>query len=113
MINGANIAFIDFQGARNGSIYYDVASLLWDPYMMLPAETVKQLFTLWHSANPLLKNTAFENAWENFLIASRQRLMQALGAYCFLSKKKGIKSFEQYIEPGAKRLKEVSCENLF
>jgi aminoglycoside/choline kinase family phosphotransferase len=101
------IAFIDFQGARNGSIYYDVASLLWDPYMMLPEETVKQLFTLWHSANPLLKNVPFENAWENFLIASMQRLMQALGAYCFLSKKKGIKSFEQYIEPGEKRFRTV------
>jgi len=101
------IAFVDFQGARNGSIYYDAASLLWDPYMMLPAESVKQLFTLWHSANPLLKNTSFETAWENFLIASLQRIMQALGAYCFLSKKKGIKSFEQYIEPGAKRLREI------
>jgi aminoglycoside/choline kinase family phosphotransferase/choline kinase len=103
----SKIAFIDFQGARNGSIYYDAASLLWDPYMMLPSETVGQLFKLWHSANPLLKNIPYEMAWENFLIASAQRLMQALGAYCFLSKKKGIKSFEKYIEPGAKRLNEV------
>jgi len=102
------IAFVDFQGARNGSIYYDAVSLLWDPYMMLPAESVRQLFTLWHSANPLLKNTPFETAWENFLIVSLQRIMQALGAYCFLSKKKGIKSFEQYIEPGAERLREIS-----
>jgi aminoglycoside/choline kinase family phosphotransferase len=108
MIDNGNIAFIDFQGARNGSIYYDVASLLWDPYMMLPVETIKQLFTLWHSANQLLKNTPFETAWENFLIASMQRIMQALGAYCFLSKKKGIESFAQYIEPGAKRLEEIT-----
>ncbi len=108
MVKGTQIAFVDFQGARNGSIYYDVASLLWDPYMMLPAESVKQLFALWHSANPFLKNTSFETAWENFLIASLQRIMQALGAYCFLSKKKGIKSFEQYIEPGAERLKEIA-----
>ncbi len=107
MIKESQIAFVDFQGARNGSIYYDAASLLQDPYMMLPAESIEQLFRLWHSANPFLKNTSFESAWENFLIASLQRIMQALGAYCFLSKKKGIKSFEQYIEPGAKRLKEV------
>jgi len=114
MLADGKIAFIDFQGARNGSIYYDIASLLWDPYMMLPAETVKQLFGLWHGANPLLKNVSYEKAWEDFLIASAQRLMQALGAFCFLSKKKGIKSFEQYIEPGAKRLGEVfflSCPN--
>jgi N-acetylmuramate 1-kinase len=107
MLSENKIAFIDFQGARNGSIYYDVASLLWDPYMMIPAETVKQLFTLWLNANPLLKNVSFEQAWEDFLVASTQRIMQALGAYCFLSKKKGIKSFEQYIEPGARRLGEV------
>jgi hypothetical protein len=76
--------------------------------MMLPVETIKQLFALWHSANPLLKNTPYETAWENFLIASMQRIMQALGAYCFLSKKKGIESFAKYIEPGAKRLDEIT-----
>jgi len=113
MIKNSQIAFVDFQGARNGSIYYDVASLLQDPYMMLPSETVKQLFTLWHSANPLLKDTPFDTAWENFLVASLQRIMQALGAYCFLSKKKGIKSFEQYIEPGAKRLRELHPDTLY
>jgi aminoglycoside/choline kinase family phosphotransferase len=108
MISDGNIAFIDFQGARNGSIYYDVASLLWDPYMMLPVETIRQLFALWYLANPFLKSTPFETAWENFLIASMQRVMQALGAYCFLNKKKGIESFAQYIEPGAKRLEEIA-----
>jgi aminoglycoside/choline kinase family phosphotransferase/choline kinase len=108
MISNKNIAFIDFQGARNGSIYYDVASLLWDPYMMLPTETVKQLFTLWHSANPLLKSTPFKTAWESFLIAGMQRVMQALGAYCFFFILKGIKPFAQYIEPGAKRLEEIT-----
>jgi MurNAc alpha-1-phosphate uridylyltransferase len=40
LAEGNKIAFIDFQGARNGSIYYDAASLLWDPYMMIPKETV-------------------------------------------------------------------------
>lgn len=107
MVNNSEISFVDFQGARNGSIYYDVASLLWDPYMMLPRETVKQLFALWHSANPLLKNISFETAWEDFLAASQQRIMQAIGAYCFLSKKKGLKDFERYIEPGVQRLEEI------
>jgi aminoglycoside/choline kinase family phosphotransferase len=101
------IGFVDFQGARNGSIYYDVASLLWDPYMMIPVKMIKQLFSLWFYANPLLKDVSPEDAWEDFLIASAQRLMQALGAYCFLSNTKGIKAFEQYIVPGAKRLGEL------
>jgi len=65
------------------------------------------LFGLWHGANPLMKDVSYERAWEDFLVSSTQRLMQALGAFCFLSKKKGIKSFEQYIEPGERRLREV------
>lgn len=103
------IIFIDFQGARNGSIYYDVASLLFDPYMRFSKETIENLFKLWHSANPLLKNIPFKNALEEFLIAGAQRVMQALGAYCFLSKQKKIQSFEQYIKPAEKQLK-MLCE---
>ena len=45
-----------------------------------------------------------DETWESFIHASLQRVMQALGAYCFLSKVKGIKKFEQYIEPGKKQL---------
>jgi hypothetical protein len=45
-----------------------------------------------------------EDAWDSFIQASLQRLMQALGAYCFLSRVKGIQKFEKYIEPGKKQL---------
>jgi aminoglycoside/choline kinase family phosphotransferase len=96
----AQIKFVDFQGARRGSIYYDLASLLWDPYVMLETETVKKLFAYWQGKTP-------GATWRGFLAASLQRLMQALGAYCFLSQTKKIQSFEQYIEPGEARLKEV------
>ena len=36
--------------------------------------------------------------------------MQALGAYCFLSKVKGIQKFEQYIEPGKAQLRTLFGE---
>jgi N-acetylmuramate 1-kinase len=101
------IALVDFQGARRGSVYYDVASLLWDPYTALPAGLVKDLFGLWVRSNPLLANVDFADAWKCFLVASLQRLMQALGAYCFLSRVKGIASFASYIAPGRTRLQEV------
>ena len=51
-----------------------------------------------------------EDAWESFIHASLQRVMQALGAYCFLSKVKGIQKFEQYIEPGKRQLKALLAE---
>lgn len=101
------IAFVDFQGARNGSVYYDVASLLWDPYVMMPVGLVKDLFGLWHRANPLLAMVSAEEAWQGFLAASLQRLMQAMGAYCFLSRVKGIAEFAGHIAPGRVRLQEV------
>lgn len=36
--------------------------------------------------------------------------MQALGAYCFLSRQKKIQKFEQYIEPGKKQLRVLFSE---
>ena len=36
--------------------------------------------------------------------------MQALGAYCFLSQTKKIQKFEQYIEPGKAKLRELFGE---
>lgn len=101
------IAFVDFQGARNGSVYYDVASLLWDPYVMLSVGLVRDLFGLWLRANPLLSDVSPQDAWKDFLVASLQRLMQAMGAYCFLSRVKGIEAFAAHIAPGRARLQEV------
>ena len=37
----SEIAFVDFQGARRGSAFYDIASLLWDPYVCLPLSMIK------------------------------------------------------------------------
>lgn len=45
----SEIAFVDYQGARRGSMFYDIASLLWDPYVCLPLEMIKDFFGYWHS----------------------------------------------------------------
>jgi hypothetical protein len=42
-----------------------------------------------------------------FLEASLQRLMQACGAYCFLSQTKGLTAFAKYLMPGLERIKMV------
>lgn len=107
MVHKGRMVFIDFQGARPGSLYYDVASLLWDPYVMLPYATVMELFDEWTMHHPLLWELGKERNRANFYDASQQRIMQALGAYCNLSRNKGISSFAQYIEPGEQRLAEV------
>jgi N-acetylmuramate 1-kinase len=96
------VRVIDYQGSRLGSVYYDLASLLLDPYVMLADEDIWELLRYYHakSLNPL----PFEEMSKQFLLAGTQRIMQALGAYCFLSRHKGLPQFQAYIGPGEKRL---------
>jgi len=104
----SEIGFVDFQGARRGTMFYDIASLLWDPYVSLPEEMVQDFFDDWYNGYAQCKESFDkEEAWTLFLQASLQRLMQALGAFCFLSTEKKIASFEKHIEPGKKRLLRV------
>jgi N-acetylmuramate 1-kinase len=96
------VRVIDYQGSRLGSVYYDLASLLLDPYTLLPDAEIDALLREYHlkSLNPL----AFDDMVRQFLLAAAQRVMQALGAYCFLSRVKGLTQFQAYIDPGEKRL---------
>jgi aminoglycoside/choline kinase family phosphotransferase len=98
----SSVRIIDYQGSRLGSIYYDLASLLLDPYTMLPDGEIDELLRYYHAKalNPL----PFEEMFRQFLLAAAQRVMQALGAYCFLSRVKGLPQFQAYIDPGEKRL---------
>ncbi|MCF0220874.1 MAG: phosphotransferase [Fibrobacter sp.] len=106
----AEVAFVDYQGARRGSMFYDLASLLWDPYVCLSIDEIKDFFEYWRSSFRGTKIYAKEDAWDAFIYASLQRVMQALGAYCFLSKVKGIQKFQQYIEPGKAQLRVLFAE---
>lgn len=103
--SGGVMRVIDYQGSRLGSVYYDLASLVLDPYVTLPDDTVMELLRYYHakSLNPL----PFEEMFRQFLLAASQRIMQALGAYCFLSRVKGLPQFAAHIGPGERRLRWV------
>lgn len=104
MVRGGNLFMVDFQGSRIGSVYYDIAALLWDPYVSLSLPVIKELFEAYCEK---IKIDDLAQAWEGFLDASLQRLMQACGAYCFLSEHKGIERFRQYMKPGLSQLATV------
>jgi aminoglycoside/choline kinase family phosphotransferase len=89
---------IDFQGMRFGSPFYDLGSLLCDPYVNFPDGERKELLSFYFRLSTWdLDWAAFQNTfWE----ASAQRLMQALGAYGFLGLKKGLKAFLEHIPAG-------------
>ena len=102
MQNDGTVRVIDYQGSRLGSVYYDLASLLLDPYIMLPDEDIWEL-TRYYQAKSL-NSLGFDAMSREFLMAGAQRVMQALGAYCFLSRVKGLTPFAAYVEPGERRL---------
>ena len=97
---------IDFQGGRLGPLGYDLASILYDPYVNLTedirAECLNYYFTR-------LEKFVFPNivkeAKNTFYILCTLRLLQALGAYGFLVKVKNKPFFKPYIKPALYSLK--------
>jgi N-acetylmuramate 1-kinase len=95
IVRNGQAHLIDFQGMRPGLAEYDLASLLYDPYVTLAAEERAQLLDYYWDARGD-KGTPAPEILEH---CAMQRLMQALGAYGFLGLVKGSKSFLRYIEP--------------
>jgi aminoglycoside/choline kinase family phosphotransferase len=98
MIRDGEPVLIDFQGMRTGSLFYDLGSLLCDPYVSFPEGEREGLLRFYQAASGSpYSREAFR---ELFLLASAQRLMQALGAYGFLGLKRAKPRFLAHI-PGA------------
>ena len=98
------MALIDFQGMRLGAAAYDLASLLCDPYVQLPADTRLRLLARYAALCPAqgAETTAL------FPWAAVQRLTQALGAFGRLSAL-GHREFAAHIAPAAATLAEMAA----
>lgn len=102
MLRDGEPVLIDFQGMRVGSAFYDLGSLLCDPYVDFTDTEREQLLTFYYGlSTPTMTWPAFEACfWE----ASAQRLMQALGAYGFLGLSRNLKAFLDHIPAGLANL---------
>lgn len=102
MIKNDKPVLIDFQGMRSGNFFYDLGSLICDPYVVFTNEERKELISFYYQlAKPPYTEKEFViYFWE----ASAQRLMQALGAYGFLGLKKNKTEFLRHVENGVKNL---------
>jgi len=98
------IALIDFQGMRPGPAAYDLASLLCDPYVCLPAEMRQRLLADYQALCPA---TAAAVA-DTFTWAAVQRLVQALGAFGRLAGL-GHARFAGFIGPAAGVLADMAA----
>lgn len=102
MIRDGDPFLIDFQGMRFGSPFYDLGSLLCDPYVIFSDGEREELLSFYYGISKWdLDQAAFQN---HFWEASAQRLMQALGAYGFLGLKKGLKAYLNHIPTGIRNL---------
>jgi aminoglycoside/choline kinase family phosphotransferase len=104
MVYNDTIRFIDFQGARLGPREYDVASLLYDPYVQqidfgMRERLTQYYFSLWPAESAKRTRAVTLNGL--------QRLMQALGAYGNLSLHKGKDWYRGYIPLALERLDQL------
>ena len=99
---------IDFQGLRPGLAQYDLASLLFDPYVKISAPERNELLEYYITRCIDAGMDLPRNFNEVFLLCAMQRLMQALGAYGFLGHVKQRSQFLQHIPAALASLKEVA-----
>ena len=108
MIRDGTPFLIDFQGMRPGSPFYDLGSLLCDPYVNFSDSEREELLSSYYGLSKWdLDWDTFQNTfWE----ASAQRLMQALGAYGFLGLTKGLTPFLEHIPAGLRNLERAATQ---
>jgi aminoglycoside/choline kinase family phosphotransferase len=98
---------IDFQGMRPGLVQYDLASLLYDPYVDLTAEEQASLLAHYCAQWQAQGGAIPANFQEVYDLCAMQRLMQALGAYGFLGHVRERAHFLVHIPVAIARLSSV------
>jgi len=111
ILNKGMVYIIDYQSARLGPAGYDVASLLWDPYFNLK-KGMRQRLVKFYIERASAFNIRPKIFIEELSLCRLQRHMQALGAYGFLSLKKGKKNFLKFI-PSALDLLQQDIEDCY
>jgi aminoglycoside/choline kinase family phosphotransferase len=104
LIRNSQAHLIDFQGMRPGLAQYDLASLLYDPYVDLTEAERDELLEHYCGHKP------DDDFRKTLHLCAMQRLMQALGAYGFLGLVKGHKHFLEHIPKAVNSLREVAAE---
>lgn len=105
MPRGGAPAWIDFQGMRLGAAAYDLASLLCDPYVALPADLRAELLAYYASLGPAARRSATDFRW-----AAVERLAQAMGAFANLGAQPATAGFLRHLQPAAALLQGLGLD---
>ena len=110
MVRRDGFGLLDWQGGRIGPLGYDLASLLFDPYMNIAVPEKGHLYGQYVS---LLKKYNPEGVGifeKSFPYLAIQRNLQILGAFAKLTKVLGKVYFTEYIPPALKSLNRLLDE---
>ncbi len=104
--------FIDYQSGRKGALQYDLASLLYDAKANLPENFREELIEAYlNSAKQMIKinPNRFKSHFYGFVLI---RMMQAFGAYGYLSAVKGKTHFFKSVPFAIRNLEILLNKNL-
>jgi N-acetylmuramate 1-kinase len=99
---------VDYQGLRLGLAEYDLASLLYDPYVTFTDEQREELLIYY----AVTTGRTLLDIERNFYRCAAQRLMQALGAYGNLSRNLNKPAFAQHIPAAERNLRSVISKDV-
>lgn len=105
LLHNNNLFFIDLQNIKIGTIYYDLVSLIFDPYKNFDWDFSQELLRYYEKL--LSQDTIFSFSLEVFYAFALQRLMQASAAYIKLGYFQKKEWFFQFFIPTIKRISDV------
>jgi hypothetical protein len=97
-----NIRVLDFQDARMGNVFYDLASLLRDSYVSLPEDMEDRLCYAWRHAAPaeLRRAAGDPGAFRELLdLSALQRNVKAVGTFGNQAHVRGKRFYLRFIPP--------------
>jgi len=103
-----NLRVLDFQDARMGNVFYDLASLLRDSYVTLSEEAVARLCYAWrHAASAPLRRAAGDPGAfaERLDAAALQRNVKAIGTFGNQAHRRGKTFYLRFIPPTVAHLR--------
>jgi aminoglycoside/choline kinase family phosphotransferase len=109
LTGGDSVGLVDFQGMRLGPLGYDLASLIYDPYVEMPQDFRDELVERFAAGRG--GGIRAGEIREMVVAAGLQRVMQALGAYGFLGHVKGKRHFLDYMAGGQEALRALLRES--
>lgn len=109
-VTEGRLLVIDFQDALLALPHYDLASLLYDPYVELPPEMVRSAIRWYReeAAAAGLRVAEAEEFEALLTLSAFERLLQATGVYGFQALRRGNRAYLPYAAKALRSLRELA-----